>query len=135
MLATLTSAPRDGQNWADDGAWALELKWDGVRALAFVERGQVRLMSRTERDITATYPELAGLGRATGRKQLLLDGEIVVFGPDNWPSFEGLQPRMHVSDPAAARLLAEPEPGHLPGLRPAAAGRPAAARRALLRTP
>src|ERR1700720_77584 len=41
MLATLTSAPPP-----DNGAWALELKWDGVRALAFVERGQVRLMSR-----------------------------------------------------------------------------------------
>ncbi|HEX5298324.1 MAG TPA: non-homologous end-joining DNA ligase [Streptosporangiaceae bacterium] len=105
MLAKLTAVPPP-----DDDNWALEMKWDGVRALAFVERGQVRLMSRTERDITATYPELAGLGRATDRKQLLLDGEIVVFGPDGWPSFEGLQPRMHVSDPAAARLLA----GHNP---------------------
>ena len=49
----------------DDGNWALEMKWDGVRALAFVERGRVRLMSRTERDITVAYPELAGLGNAT----------------------------------------------------------------------
>jgi bifunctional non-homologous end joining protein LigD len=105
MLATLTSVPPP-----DNGAWALELKWDGVRALAFVERGQVRLMSRTERDITATYPELAGLGRGTDRKQLLLDGEIVVFGPDGWPEFEALQPRMHVSDPSAARLLAGQNP-------------------------
>jgi bifunctional non-homologous end joining protein LigD len=110
MLAKLTAVPAFGRNEADDGNWALEMKWDGVRALAFVERGQVRLMSRTERDITATYPELAGLGHATDRKQLLLDGEIVVFGPDGWPSFEGLQPRMHVADPAAARLLA----GHNP---------------------
>jgi bifunctional non-homologous end joining protein LigD len=105
MLAKLTAVPPP-----DDGNWALEMKWDGVRALAFVERGQVRLMSRTERDITATYPELAGLGRATDRKQLLLDGEIVVFGDDGWPSFEALQPRMHVSDVATARLLA----GHNP---------------------
>jgi bifunctional non-homologous end joining protein LigD len=105
MLASLASAPPP-----DDGHWALEMKWDGVRALAFVERGQVRLMSRTERDITATYPELAALGRATDHKQLLLDGEIVVFGADGWPSFEGLQPRMHVADAAAARLLA----GHNP---------------------
>jgi bifunctional non-homologous end joining protein LigD len=105
MLALLTTAPPP-----DDGKWALELKWDGVRALAFVERGQVRLMSRTEREITATYPELAALGRATDRKQLVLDGEIVVFGPDGWPSFEGLQPRMHVSDAAAARLLAGRNP-------------------------
>jgi bifunctional non-homologous end joining protein LigD len=105
MLATLSTVPPP-----DDGRWALEFKWDGVRALAFVERGQVRLMSRTERDITVTYPELTGLGHATDRKQLLLDGEIVVFGEDGWPSFEGLQPRMHVSDAAAAKLLA----GHNP---------------------
>ena len=110
MLASLSSAPPPDRNWVADGHWALEMKWDGVRALAFVERGQVRLMSRTERDITATYPELAALGRASTHKQLLLDGEIVVFGDDGWPSFEALQPRMHVSDAGAARLLA----GHNP---------------------
>jgi bifunctional non-homologous end joining protein LigD len=105
MLATsFATPPRDAGNWA------LEMKWDGVRALAFVERGQVRLMSRTERDITNTYPELAGLGNATSHKQLLLDGEIVVFGADGWPEFEALQSRMHVSDPAQARLLAGPNP-------------------------
>jgi len=105
MLATSWATPPP-----DDGNWALEMKWDGVRALAFVERGRVRLMSRTERDITAAYPELAGLGAASVRKQLLLDGEIVVFGPAGWPEFEALQPRMHVSDPAAAALLAGQNP-------------------------
>jgi len=105
MLATSWPAPPP-----DEGNWALEMKWDGVRALAFVERGQVRLMSRTERDITVTYPELAGLGHATDRKQLLLDGEIVVFGPGGWPEFEALQSRMHVSSAAAARLLAGQNP-------------------------
>ena len=105
MLATSYPTPPP-----DDGNWALEMKWDGVRALAFVERGRVRLMSRTERDITVAYPELAALGNATGHKQLLLDGEIVVFGPDGWPEFEALQPRMHVSDASQARLLAGQNP-------------------------
>ena len=105
MLANLSTVPPP-----QDGRWALEMKWDGVRALAFIERGQVRLMSRTARDITVTYPELAGLGHATDRKQLLLDGEVVVFGEDGWPSFEGLQPRMHVSDASQARLLAGQNP-------------------------
>src|SRR6266567_8933216 len=105
MLATSWATPPP-----DDGNWALEMKWDGVRALAFVERGRVRLMSRTERDITVAYPELAALGAASARKQLLLDGEIVVFGPAGWPEFEALQPRMHVSDPAAAALLAGQNP-------------------------
>ena len=105
MLAVSGSAmPRDAQNWA------LEMKWDGVRALAFIESGQVRLMSRTERDITVAYPELAGLGHATSHKQLLLDGEVVVFGADGWPEFEALQPRMHVTSAAQAAQLAGPTP-------------------------
>jgi bifunctional non-homologous end joining protein LigD len=94
----------------DAGHWALEMKWDGVRALAFIERGQVRLMSRTERDITVAYPELARLGTAITHKQLLLDGEIVVFGPGGWPEFEALQPRMHVSSASQAAALARQIP-------------------------
>ena len=105
MLAVSGSAmPHDAQNWA------LEMKWDGVRALAFIEGGRVRLMSRTERDITVAYPELASLGHATSHKQLLLDGEVVVFGADGWPEFEALQPRMHVTSEAQAKLLAGQTP-------------------------
>ncbi|MGH3186299.1 MAG: non-homologous end-joining DNA ligase [Streptosporangiaceae bacterium] len=105
MLAlSVTAPPPDHQHWA------LEMKWDGVRALAFIERGKVRLMSRTERDITVAYPELAGLGNASAHKQLLLDGEVVVFGDDGWPDFESLQPRMHVTSAAQARLLAGQTP-------------------------
>jgi bifunctional non-homologous end joining protein LigD len=99
-----TAMPADTQNWA------LEMKWDGVRALAFIEKGRVRLMSRTERDITVAYPELAGLGAATAHKQLLLDGEIVVFGESGWPEFEALQPRMHVSAASQAAMLAAQTP-------------------------
>jgi len=104
MLAVTGPEPRDLGNWA------LEMKWDGVRALAYIERGQVRLMSRTERDITVTYPELARLGAATSHKQLLLDGEIVVFGAGGWPEFEALQPRMHISSASQAALLAGQTP-------------------------
>jgi len=104
MLATSGSPPvRDVRNWA------VEMKWDGVRALAFIENGRLRLGSRTGKDITATYPELAGLAHATGRKQVLLDGEIVVF-TDGRPDFEALQPRMHVSSPAQAVRLAQQTP-------------------------
>ncbi len=101
MLAASGAEPADRENWA------LEMKWDGVRALAFIERGRLRLMSRTGRDITMAYPELAGLGSASSHKQVLLDGEIVVFGDSGWPEFEALQPRIHVRDgEAAARLAA-----------------------------
>lgn len=93
----------------DLSAWSVEMKWDGVRALAFIEAGKLRLISRTAKDITATYPEVAGLGRAVGHKQVLLDGEIVAFTGGR-PDFEALQPRMHVSSPAQALRLAEQTP-------------------------
>jgi bifunctional non-homologous end joining protein LigD len=94
---------------ADDGAWALEMKWDGVRALAYCD-GPVRLVSRTGEDITAAYPELRGLGPALGKHQALLDGEVVALSESGWPDFEALQPRMHVRSAEAARLLAAEYP-------------------------
>jgi bifunctional non-homologous end joining protein LigD len=104
MLASPGEAPS-----RDLGAWAVEFKWDGVRALAFIEAGRLRLVSRTGKDITATYPEVAGLGHAIARKQAVLDGEIVAFSGGR-PDFEALQPRMHVSSPAQAVRLAEQIP-------------------------
>jgi len=104
MLATAGRPPARGL-----GEWAVEMKWDGVRALAFMENGRLRLGSRTGKDITATYPEVAGMARAIGHKQALLDGEIVAF-TDGHPDFEALQPRMHVSSAAQAVRLAQITP-------------------------
>src|ERR1700735_2652457 len=89
--------------------WAVEMKWDGVRALAFIERGRLRLVSRTGKDISATYPDLAALGGAVTGAQALLDGEIVAF-TDGRPDFEALQPRMHVSSADAAFRLSSTIP-------------------------
>jgi bifunctional non-homologous end joining protein LigD len=92
----------------DSEPWALEMKWDGVRALAYCEGGRVRLISRTGEDITAAYPELRGLATAVGRRDALLDGEVVAMGDSGWPDFEVLQNRMHVRDASLAqRLVAE----------------------------
>jgi bifunctional non-homologous end joining protein LigD len=104
MLAAPGEAPVRGL-----AAWAVEFKWDGVRALAFIEAGRLRLVSRTGKDISATYPEVAALGHAVGHRQALLDGEIVAFSGGR-PDFEALQPRMHVSSPAQALRLAEQTP-------------------------
>ena len=89
--------------------WAVEMKWDGVRALAFISGGRLRLVSRTGKDISATYPDLAGLGGAVTASQALLDGEIVAF-TDGRPDFEALQPRMHVSSADAAFRLSSTIP-------------------------
>jgi bifunctional non-homologous end joining protein LigD len=97
---------RPGALPPDDGSWALEMKWDGVRALAYTGGGQVRLQSRTGQDVTMAYPELGGLGAALGGREAALDGEIVALGADGWPDFATLQMRMHVSSAAAAQRLA-----------------------------
>ncbi|HEV2375647.1 MAG TPA: non-homologous end-joining DNA ligase [Streptosporangiaceae bacterium] len=94
----------------DNGTWALEMKWDGVRVLAYVDGGAVRLLSRRGQDITPAYPELDGLATALAGRQALLDGEVVALGADGWPSFEALQRRIHVTSPTAARLFARSTP-------------------------
>lgn len=100
MLASAGELPAD-----DDGDWAYEMKWDGLRAIARIGAGSVQLFSRTGRDISGNYPELQGLAGAVGAARLMLDGEIVAFGGGSWPSFEALQQRMNVTSPGQARQL------------------------------
>jgi len=95
-----------GELPTDDAAWAYEMKWDGLRAIATISAGSVTLFSRTGRDVTGTYPELAGLASAIGSREVVLDGEIVAFGDGTWPSFEALQQRMNVAAAAQVRRLA-----------------------------
>jgi bifunctional non-homologous end joining protein LigD len=94
MKATLAKLPRD------DSAYAFEIKWDGVRAIAYCEPGHVRLESRNLRDITVAYPEVRRLAEALGGRAVMLDGELVAFDPDGRPSFQQLQRRMHLRDEA-----------------------------------
>jgi bifunctional non-homologous end joining protein LigD len=89
--------------------WGFEVKWDGMRALAFVEGGGLRLQSANLLDVTAGWPELAPLARALGTTALL-DGELVALGDDGHPSFGRLQQRMHVSSPAEAARRAATVP-------------------------
>ncbi|MFL6120620.1 DNA ligase D [Actinophytocola sp.] len=89
--------------------WSYEFKWDGVRALARVEGGRLRLHSRKGNDITVTYPELKELGEELGSTQVWLDGEIVALA-DGRPSFPALQQRMHVNNERHARSLSNSVP-------------------------
>lgn len=86
--------------------WAYEVKWDGVRVLADVHDGTLRLTSRTGRDVTVSYPELTGLA---GLGDVLLDGEVVLMEGGR-PSFAALADRMHVRDPRRAAALAAVRP-------------------------
>lgn len=104
MLATLGQLPKDDSNWS------YEMKWDGVRALAYIQDGRVRFTSRNDIDVTVSYPELHTLAEQLGEAQALLDGEIVSFDDAGRPSFKRLQQRMHVTSAATARHLAESDP-------------------------
>lgn len=87
--------------------WIYELKWDGIRAILHISDGQIQIQSSTGRDITATFPELAGIAElGDGFDDLILDGEIVAFDGAK-PSFNAIQQRLGVTDPTdAARRAA-----------------------------
>lgn len=92
--------------------WAYEVKWDGMRVLAYLPGdGSVRLESRQGRDVTAQYPELAVLPQAVPEgTDAILDAEIVAMGADGRPSFAGLQERMSLYRPSAVRAAAAAAP-------------------------
>lgn len=88
MLAQLADLP------ADDAHYAYEIKWDGIRALVYIDGGRIRIVSRNGNDVTAQYPELKPLGAALGARGAILDGEIVALDENGRPSFQLLQGRM-----------------------------------------
>ena len=89
MLAT---AGRRADVAHDDGEWAIEMKWDGYRAIATVRGGAVTLTSRGGKDLTGTFPELSALADAVAG-DAVLDGEIVALDARGRPDFARLQRR------------------------------------------
>jgi len=75
----------------DDAGWAFEMKWDGYRAIVEVASGHLRIASRRGNDVTAKYPELAGLPDALGGLDAVLDGELVVLDDAGRPTFQAIQ--------------------------------------------
>src|SRR6266446_1323097 len=89
MLATLTDRPFSNPHWL------FEIKWDGVRAMARIENGDLTLLSRTGADMTKRYPELSSLPNALAAREAILDGDIVALDAQGHSDFERLQERMH----------------------------------------
>ncbi|MCG8401505.1 MAG: non-homologous end-joining DNA ligase [Firmicutes bacterium] len=73
-----------------------EVKWDGYRCLAYLGESGTSLVSRNQKDITAYFPDLAGLHRRVRGKPALLDGEITVLR-EGRPSFAALQSRARLT--------------------------------------
>lgn len=88
--------------------WAVEFKWDGIRALAASTPDGLELTSRNGNDVTGGYPDLAGTAPWTGGVPVLLDGEIVALDAAGRPDFGWLQHRMHVRGPTPELVAAVP---------------------------
>lgn len=104
MLARVGTLPRD------EHGWAYEIKWDGVRALAYVEAGHLTLTGRNGTDFTPRYPELRAMAVSLGSRRAVLDGEVVALDAQGRPSFERLQSRMHLASPTQVKRRAREVP-------------------------
>ncbi|CAA9315931.1 MAG: DNA_ligase_IV_Ku-like [uncultured Friedmanniella sp.] len=109
MLARLTAedafGPAEG--------WAFEMKWDGVRVLAYLADGRVELRSRRGRDDTAAYADVAAALTAVPASTAVLDGEVVVLDADGRPSFGLLQARINLTKAADIQRLSATHPAQL----------------------
>ena len=97
MLATLTNRRDFG-----DG-WLLERKFDGERCVVRKVGSDVRLESRTGKDLTSTYPEVRAAVEAQRSRNLLLDGEVVAYDGDQ-TSFTRLQQRLGLTGPSPEQV-------------------------------
>ena len=104
MLATIAERPPLGDKWL------YEVKWDGVRALCFVENNQLSIYTRNQKRCDQQYPELAVLPRFLKGSAAILDGEIAVLNEQGRSSFSLIQPRISVGDPNSIAHLARSTP-------------------------
>ena len=79
--------------------WLFEIKWDGERALAFIQDGEVEFRSRSGRNITPEYPELKSVVKQLNARKAIVDGEIVALDSEGRSDFTRIQPRFGVSNP------------------------------------
>jgi bifunctional non-homologous end joining protein LigD len=101
-LATLVEKPFSHPDWL------FEVKWDGIRTLARIRQGKAQLWSRSERDITGEYPELADLPQHIDARDAWLDGEIVALDSEGRSDFQKLQLRFGVRHPTAKLINQSP---------------------------
>jgi len=104
MKAALADRPPRGDEWL------FEVKWDGVRAIAFIDHGDVRLQSRSGIRCERQYPELAVIHHQIGADTAVLDGEIAVLDEKGVSRFHLIQPRIANADPNAVAHLVRSTP-------------------------
>jgi bifunctional non-homologous end joining protein LigD len=104
MLATLAVQPPGGAEWL------FEVKWDGVRAIAFIEREELRVTSRSGLRCERQYPELTVIHHQVSAREAILDGEIAVLDETGISRFHLIQPRIANSDPNSIAHLVRSRP-------------------------
>jgi bifunctional non-homologous end joining protein LigD len=106
MLAKASDLPER------DDHYAYEIKWDGIRAIIYIEGKQLKIFSRNSLDITGQYPELQELANSCKSDRIILDGEIIAFDSHGRPSFELLQQRMNLVSPKSIAKVRQQVPIH-----------------------
>jgi bifunctional non-homologous end joining protein LigD len=104
MLAETGELPKS------DKGWAYEFKWDGVRAMVYVDGGRVRALTRNELSLNPAFPELRDIGLHLGSRTAILDGEIVALDKEGRPNFGTLSKRLHVTSKTAIEKLTRSTP-------------------------
>jgi bifunctional non-homologous end joining protein LigD len=107
MLSTLATKLPDGDDWL------FEVKWDGIRALTYVDGGTVAIYTRNNNRCERQYPELQVLPHYIKAEQAILDGEIALLDQRGVSHFELIQPRIHLQDANAIAKMAQRNPAHL----------------------
>jgi bifunctional non-homologous end joining protein LigD len=97
-LASLSDKPFSNPDWL------FEVKWDGVRGLAYVSNGEVSVRSRTGREIAPEYPEVRDLADQLDASEAIVDGEIVALDDSGRSNFQKLQNRSGVRNPSRTLL-------------------------------
>jgi bifunctional non-homologous end joining protein LigD len=92
MLATSIEAAFDSPEWF------FEIKWDGYRAIAFLEQAGVHLVSRNQNDLTGQYADLHDMAQFVDAKTAILDGEVIAFDEQGKSSFSLMQQRTGFRD-------------------------------------
>jgi len=92
------------ENPSSNPSWLFEIKWDGIRALACVKDGKLKLLSRANRDITREYPDLSAIADSVNAGEICLDGEIVALDSEGRSDFQRLQNRMGVQNPSVRSM-------------------------------
>ena len=109
MLATL----KKPEEFGNEHGWAFEMKWDGVRTVAYLAGGRVKLLSRKGRDDTAAYFDVVDDLAALPAETAVLDGEVVVINPKGKPDFGLLQHRINLTRPADIERAAKERPAQV----------------------